>query len=191
MTTFTRTVFASLSVVAVTLCLPAQSAAQVYINPYIGYNFGGDSGCADILGCEDKNINWGVAFGMVGPIVGGELEFGYTNGFFGESATTQTAVTTIMGNFMLAPRFGPIQPYGLAGLGVIRSKVEGVTEEDQSDFGYNVGAGLMIFFGSHFGVRVDYRYFHSFDALEILGIDFNQENKLNFNRFSGGVMFKF
>jgi opacity protein-like surface antigen len=185
-----RTLFVSLGVVLVTLCLPARSAAQVYINPFVGYNFGGDAGCADILGCEDKNFNWGVALGAVGKIIGGELEFGYTNGFYGESATTQTAVTTIMGNFLLAPRFGPIQPYGLGGLGVIRSKVEAVTEEDQSDFGYNVGGGLMIFFGSHVGARVDFRYFHSFDPLDVLGLN-PQENKLDFSRFSGGVVFKF
>jgi opacity protein-like surface antigen len=192
MSSFARKLFVALSVLTVTLCLPARSAAQVYINPWVGYNFGGDAGCADILGCEDKNFNWGVAFGAAGPIVGGELDFGYTNGFFGETATTQTAVTTIFGNFLLAPRFGPIQPYGAAGLGVIRSTVDdAVGEEDQNDFAYNVGGGVMIHFSRHFGARVDFRYFASFDPLEILGLNIGDENKLNFNRFSGGVLFRF
>ncbi|HET9267285.1 MAG TPA: porin family protein [Vicinamibacterales bacterium] len=191
MTSLARTLVVGFVFVAATLCLPAPSAAQVYINPFFGYNFGGDTGCAGILDCEDKNFNWGAAFGAVGPIVGGELELGYTNGFFGDSATTQTAVTTIMGNFLLAPRFGPIQPYGLAGLGLIRSKVEEtVAEEDQNDFGYDVGGGVFIHFSRHVGARIDFRYFHSFNPLEVLGLDV-QENKLDFSRFSGGVVFRF
>ena len=189
MTSSARNLFAILSVVSVTLCLPAPSAAQVYINPFVGYNFGGDAGCPEITGCDEKNFNWGIALGAIGGIVGGELEFGYTNGFFGESATTQTSVSTIMGHFLLAPKFGPVQPYGLAGLGVIRSKVEAVAEEDQTDFGYDVGGGLIIYFGGHVGARIDFRYFRSVDPLTFLG--FAQENKLDFNRFSGGVVFKF
>ena len=40
------------------------------------------------------------------------------------------------------------------------------------------------------GARVDFRYFHSFNPLEVLGLDV-QENKLDFSRFSGGVVFRF
>ena len=191
MTSFARNLVAILGVSAVTLCLPSPSAAQVYINPFVGYNFGGDTGCAGVLDCEDSQFTWGVAFGAAGAIVGGEFELGYTNGFFGETATTETAVTTMMGNFLLAPRFGPIQPYGLAGLGVIRSKVDDtIGEEDQSDFAYDFGGGLMIHFSRHIGARIDFRYFRSFDALEILGLG-EQDNKLDFSRFSGGVLFRF
>ncbi len=179
------------------LCLPAQSAAQAFVNPFVGYNFSGDAGCPEITGCEDKNLNWGVSLGAVGGIVGAELEFGYTDSFFGETSQTTTSVTTIMGNFLLAPRFGPIQPYGVAGLGLIRSKVE-VTEgtsvdESENDFGYDVGGGLMIFFGRHVGVRADVRYFRSFSVLNLFpsDLDFLRENKLDFGRFSGGVIFKF
>jgi opacity protein-like surface antigen len=177
------------------LCLPAQSAAQAFVNPFVGYNFSGDSGCPEITGCEDKNLNWGVSLGAVGGIVGAELEFAYTDSFFGETSQTTTSVTTIMGNFLLAPRFGPIQPYGVAGLGLIRSKVDltaGTSvDEDQNNFGYDVGGGLMVFFGRHVGVRADVRYFRSFSVLNLLDLDFLRENKLDFGRFSGGVIFKF
>jgi opacity protein-like surface antigen len=173
--------------------LPAQSAAQAFVNPFIGYNFSGDAGCPEILDCEDKALNWGVALGAVGAIVGGEIEFGYSPDFFGETSTTETNVLTIMGNFLLAPRFGPIQPYGLAGLGMIRSSVDGVvTSEDESDFGYDVGGGLMVFFGSHFGIRGDVRYFRSFNALDLIGLEnLGDEEKLDFGRVSGGVIIRF
>jgi opacity protein-like surface antigen len=180
---------------AAVLCLPTQSAAQAFVYPFLGYNFGGDSGCPEITGCEDKNLNWGVSLGAVGGIVGAELEFAYTDSFFGETSQTTTSVTTIMGNFLLAPRFGPIQPYGVAGLGLIRSKVDltaGTSvDEDQNNFGYDVGGGLMVFFGRHVGVRADVRYFRSFSVLNLIDLDFLRENKLDFGRFSGGVIFKF
>jgi opacity protein-like surface antigen len=192
----TKQMFAVAVVVGVVaLGLPAQSAAQAFVNPFFGYNFSGDSGCPEITGCEDKNLNWGVSLGAVGGIVGAELEFAYTDSFFGETSQTTTSVTTIMGNFLLAPRFGPIQPYGVAGLGLIRSKVDltaGTSvDEDQNNFGYDVGGGLMVFFGRHVGVRADVRYFRSFSVLNLLDLDFLRENKLDFGRFSGGVIFKF
>jgi opacity protein-like surface antigen len=195
MTSFARTrhVFAVATLVGLAvLCLPARSAAQVFINPFIGYNFSGDSGCPDLTGCEDKDFNWGVSLGAVGSIVGGELEFAYTDNFFGEGFETRTSVTTIMGHFLLAPRFGPIQPYGLAGLGLIRSDAEStVGNEEQNDFGYDVGGGLMVHFGSHVGARADLRYFQSFSALNLLDLDRVRDDKLDFGRFSAGVVFKF
>lgn len=184
---------AAVVVAAAALAWPSPSAAQAYVNPFLGYNFSGDAGCPEIVGCEDKNLNWGFAAGLVGKIVGAELELGFTNGFFGETATTKTDVTTIMGHFLLAPRFGPIQPYGLFGLGLIKSRVEETAgvDETQNDFGYDVGGGVMIFFGKHFGIRGDIRYFRSFDALGFLGDEFQGDNKLDFGRFSGGAVFRF
>jgi opacity protein-like surface antigen len=198
MTSFARTTHMFPIVVLVgvgAICLPAQSAAQVFVNPFIGYNFGGDAGCPEITGCDDKNLNWGVALGAVGRIVGAEIEVAHTDGFFGETPETKTSVTTVMGHFLLAPRFGPIQPYGLAGLGLIRSKAEitagAEADEEQNDFGYDVGGGLMVFFGKHVGARADVRYFHSFNVLRLLDLDFLRKNKLDFGRFSAGVVFKF
>src|SRR5262245_2376078 len=115
--------FVSTLVLTVLLSIAgAQPAhAQGFISPFIGYNFGGDSGCPEITDCEDKNLNWGVAVGAVGPIFGSELEFAYISNFFGDTPNTSNSVLTLMGNFMLAPRFGPVQPYGLIGLGLIKA----------------------------------------------------------------------
>jgi opacity protein-like surface antigen len=177
------------------LGLPGPANAQVFVNPFIGYDFSGDSGCPQITRWENKNLNWGVSLGAVGRIVGAEIEIAHTDGFFGETVETKTSVTTVMGHFLLAPRFGPIQPYGLAGLGLIRSKAEvtvgAEADEAQNDLGYDVGGGVMIFFGKHVGARADVRYFHSFNVLRLLDLDFLRDNKLDFGRFSAGVVFKF
>src|SRR4051812_17493976 len=171
-----------------------QANAAGFISPFVGYNFGGDSGCPEITNCEDKHVNWGVAFGALGSIVGFEAEFAKTSNFFGATANQSTDVGTFMGNLMLAPKFGPIQPYGLGGIGVIRTSAEsGSAQEDQNQAGWDIGGGLMVFFGKHVGVRGDIRHFHSFEILDRAAIPILPigSTKLNFGRFSGAIVFKF
>ena len=172
------------------------SSAQGFISPFYGYNFGGDAGCPEITNCEDKHANYGVAFGALGSVVGFEAEFAHTNDFLGASSAAQsTNVLTFMGNFMLAPKFGPIQPYGLAGIGLIRTSVEGAGEDnDENQAGYDLGGGLIAFFSSHVGIRGDVRYFHAFEVLDLSrfpSLNLNQQTKLDFGRFSVAVVFKF
>lgn len=170
------------------------ASAQGFISPFFGYNFGGDAGCPEITNCEDKHANYGVSFGALGSVVGFEAELAHTSDFLGASSVTEnTNVLTFMGNFMFAPKFGPIQPYGLAGIGLIRTSFEG-GGDDQNQAGYDLGGGLMAFFSSHVGIRGDVRYFHAFEVLDLSrfpSVDFNQETKLDFGRFSVAVVFKF
>src|SRR4030095_3569352 len=188
----------SVSTLLLTLLISISSAAparaQGFVSPFIGYNFGGDSGCLEITNCEDKNLNWGVGVGALGGLFGVELEFAYIPDFFGETPTTSSSVMTVMGNVMLAPRFGPVQPYALFGLGLIKSHAEltvpGVLDSDNNDAGWNTGGGLFIFFGDHFGIRGDIRYFHAFSTLDILGLNLG-DTKLDYGRVSGALAVKF
>jgi len=171
--------------------------AQGFISPFIGYNFGGDAGCPAITNCQDKLIDYGVSFGALGSIVGFESELGYTKNFFGESAAQTSNVLTFMGNFMLAPKIGPVQPYGLAGIGLIRTTVEGVgAKSDQNQAGWDIGGGLMVFFGEHVGLRGDVRYFHSFQLLDSInvpglpGLNLGGQ-KLDYGRAAAAIVFKF
>jgi opacity protein-like surface antigen len=173
---------------------PRRTDAQGFVSPFVGYNFGGDAGCPDITGCEDKHVNFGVAFGALGSVVGFEAEVAHTTDFFGASSNQSTSVLTFMGNFMLAPKIGPIQPYGLGGVGLMRTTVEsGAQDDEENQVGWDLGGGLIGFFSSHVGVRGDVRYFHAFEV-----IDFSKfpnlpvrETKLEFGRFSVAVIFKF
>src|SRR6187401_229868 len=96
---------------------PRPAAAQGFISPFYGYNFSGDSGCPNVTNCSDKHANYGVSFGAIGSVVGFEAELAFTKDFFGASAAQSTDVFTFMANFMLAPKFGPVQIYGLGGAG--------------------------------------------------------------------------
>ena len=169
-------------------------SAQSFISPFIGYNFGGDAGCPEITNCEDKRRNLGVAFGSVGNVFGAELDFAFIDNFFGETPGVSSNVLTLMGNFMLAPKFGIVQPYGVVGLGLIKTHAEitvgGLLDESNNDFGWDIGGGLIVYFGEHFGVRGDIRHFHAFSDLSILGLALS-EQKLDFGRASAAAVFKF
>lgn len=176
------------------LVAPGGVDAQGFIAPSFGYNFAGDAGCRTATDCKDKNWNWGGSLGALGSIVGFEFELTY-NGQFTGDRLNQTSVTTLMGNFMLAPRITIVQPYGIAGIGAIRTEVDsGIAgaSESENQVGWTVGGGLIIFLQQHVGLKGDIRYYHSFEALDLLGIDLaRDQNKIDFGRASFGVILKF
>jgi Outer membrane protein beta-barrel domain len=168
--------------------------AQGFISPFIGYDFGGDSGCVEIANCENKSRNLGVSIGTIGSLIGGEFELNFIDNFFGDRADVSSNVFTFMGNVMLAPKVGAVQPYVLTGLGVMKTHVEftvpGLLEANNNHLAWDIGGGVLGFFTPHFGVRGDLRYFHAFQDLELLGLNI-AATKIDYGRVSGGVIFKF
>jgi opacity protein-like surface antigen len=180
-----------------TLVLMACSAparAQGFISPFLGYNFGGDSGCPHISDCQDKRLNAGVGLGVTGSVFGFEEEFAYAKNFFGDAPGLDSSVLTVMTNVMFTPNVGPARPYVLAGLGLLKTHVSltpsSLLTSDNNNLGWDVGGGLMIMFGRRVGVRGDLRYFHSFQDLSLLGITLG-DSKLDFGRLGGGLVFRF
>ena len=99
-----------------------------------------------------------------------------------------------MGNFMLAPKISIVQPYGLVGIGAIRTGAEATpgTRESETQAGWTLGGGLLLFVHKHVGLKGDVRYYHSFEALDLLGIDLGRDNnKVDFGRAGFGLLFKF
>ena len=186
----------STGLIALVLILGTSSRAhaQGFISPFIGYDFGGDANCADITGCEDKRLNVGVALGSMGSFLGFEEEFAYAKDFFGTAPGLSSNVLTLMSNLMIAPDIGPVRPYVIGGLGLIKSHVEltpaSVFTSSNNDFGWDVGGGLAIILGGHVGVRGDIRYFHAFQDLKVLGLTIG-DTKLDFGRASAGLVLKF
>ena len=172
----------------------ATSRAQGYISPFIGFNFGGDANCPQITGCEQKRLNFGLGLGKMGSVFGFEEEFAYAKDFFGTAPTlTSSSVLTVMSNVMLVPKIGPIRPYALVGVGLIKTKVEltavSLLTTNNNNFGWDIGGGVIIG-GEHIGVRGDIRYFHSFQDQTIAGFVLSSP-KLNFGRASAALMLMF
>ena len=171
----------------------APASAQGFISPYLGFNFGGDSGCPTATNCEDRHNNFGVSGGKLGAIGGGEFEFGYAKNFFGDAPGVDTSVLTLFGNVIIGPKFGFIRPFVLGGVGLIKSHVEltaGSLLDSSNNFGWDLGGGLMFMFGDHVGVRGDLRRFQSFQNQTILGFSLADE-KLKFNRATAGLVLAF
>jgi opacity protein-like surface antigen len=176
------------------VALAADAEAQSFVSPSFGYNFSGDSGCQAATDCEDKNWNLGVSFGALGRFLGFEIEVMWEDDFSGDVADQTSGVLTGMGNLMLAPRISLVQPYGLAGIGLIRTSIEdrvAGTSEDENQIGWTVGGGLIVFLSQHVGLKGDVRYYHAFNALELVGIDLAQDTEIDFGRASFGAIFKF
>jgi len=178
------------------LLAPRPAAAQGFINPFFGWNFGGDAKCLEITGCTEHMTNWGVSFGALGPVFGFEEELGYSKNFFGEAPTYGSDVFTLMSNVVISAPIPVVRPYAVGGVGLMRSHVEPSVgsilsaSAANNSFGWDLGGGLIVG-GSHFGVRGDIRYFHTFQDLEFAGINLAADEKLNFGRAAVGLFFKF
>ena len=178
---------------AITVLAATDVRAQAFFSPFIGYDFAGDSGCHSLRGCEDKKTNYGVSLGTLGGATGFEQEFAYAKNFFGSSTGESSSVLTIMSNVMIAPKIGPVRPYGLFGFGLMKTNVNltpgAFVSFTNNHFAWDVGAGVMVFFGEHFGIRGDVRHFHSFQDLEIAGFDLDG-TKLDYGRVSAAIVIK-
>jgi hypothetical protein len=149
------------------LCLPRDSAAQGFVNPFVGVTLTSPS----TKGSSSKP-GFGVAFGKIGKIVGGESEIAYYPEVLDKTANSlaKSRVITFSGNTLIGPMIGPVKVYGALGVGDLYLNVSSLssivipnpTSISTNYFTFNAGGGVMGFFGSHFGVRGDLRYYRSF-----------------------------
>lgn len=180
-------------------CLAAvapSAHAEGFISPLVGFNFAGDANCPSVQGCEDKRMNFGVALGAAGNIFGFEEEFAYARDFFGTAPSLKSSVLTVMSSVMLAPKIGPVRPYVLTGVGLIKTHVDLTTASlltsDNNSFGWNIGGGLRVTVAPHVGIRGDIRYFHTFQDLTFpAGFSLGTNQKLDFGRAAAALDFTF
>jgi len=182
---------AAFALVLTTLgAVPAR--ADSYVSPFVGFNFGGDSAnCASLTSCNEKRTNFGLAFGSTSGILGVEEELGYAKDFFGNVPGASNSVLTLMSNLVLVIPAGPVQPYGVIGLGLIHAHAQLDTSSlslTKNTIGYDIGAGLNIFLVHSVGIRGDVRHMHT---LQDVTLGIFSSTKLDFWRGSAGVTFRF
>ena len=178
---------------ALVFCAAARPArADGFISPFIGFNFGGDSSnCASFTNCDEKRINWGASLGSVNGVFGFEEEIGYAPQFFGKTPGGDNAMLTLMSNLMLVVPAGPIQPYGIIGLGLMRPHVKFDATSlalDKNALGWDIGGGLNVFLGHSIGIRGDVRHLRTLKDVT-LGVFGN--DKVDFWRGSAGLVLRF
>jgi opacity protein-like surface antigen len=175
---------------------PRSASADWVLTPFVGVNFGSSadvngSGGSSLSNKFEKKIDYGASLaGMGAGALGFELDFGYSPNFFetntgasGFQFTSTSNVTTLMGNLIVGAPIGghggrggrggrgghgggSVRPYGLVGVGLLRTKLQDIGEtfevNTKNDFGLDVGGGVMGFFSENVGLRGDLRYFRGF-----------------------------
>lgn len=188
---------------------PAPAAADWLFTPFIGTTFNGSADFDDGFPGGDefeRKITYGASLGWMGAgALGFEFDFGYAPNFFETlvddeefSFADDSNVTTLMGNIIIGAPIGGqsgagIRPFGVAGLGLIRTQVttvDGFFDVDGNDWGFNVGAGIIGFISDNVGIRGDIRYFRSFEGDDEEDFDFAL-GEFDFWRATVGVTFRF
>jgi hypothetical protein len=183
-----------LTAVAAAVLAPSAARAEGYVSPWAGVNFGSS--------VDNGRSGFGVDAGAMGAgIIGGEVDFGYSPSFFGtQNDFGHNTVIDLMGNVIVGVPVGGthgagVRPYVTAGLGLIRTQIDGGTlarvSSSNNMFGWNAGAGVMGYFNEHVGLRGDVRYLRGFKDTNtgVTSIDLNG-SQLNFWRLSAGVVIR-
>jgi len=191
----TRTLWMSAVLLTSALALPsAARAQQTYFTPYIGSSFKSTFDSYDF----GTKLHYGAAITWLGQGgVGFELDFGYAPTFFEAGEDTffdfepKGSVATVMGNLVVGGGGNGIRPYASGGLGLMRSRIESVSDlldYSNNGFGVNVGGGLRGGSGA-VGIKGDIRYFRQVSNLTPIR-DF-ELGDFSFWRASVGVSFGF
>jgi opacity protein-like surface antigen len=185
------------------LTAPAAARADALIVPFLGVNFGGNSGRELSNAIDAQRYDWGVSLAVMGGgILGLEADIARSPDFFGRTDIGGSSVLTAAGNLLVGIPIGGqtgvgFRPYALAGLGVIRSKAKvdvlgNLVTLDDNELAWDFGGGAMFFVGTHFGVRGDLRYFRTFSRVNFDLIDLlDRRGKLDFARASAGLILRF
>src|SRR5260370_32444892 len=100
---------------------------------------------------------------MSGGILGAELDLGWSPSFFGTTNDFgNNSVIDVMGNLIVGIPVGGthgagVRPYATAGLGLLRTQIDGGTiatvSSSHNDLGWNPAPGPMRYFSDHFAPR--------------------------------------
>jgi hypothetical protein len=194
---FRRTLAIGLLLMALT---PAAARADGLLVPFAGVNFGGDAGQTLGGGIDARRTDWGVSFAwMGGGVVGVEGDIGYSPDFYGRNDVGGTSLLSLMGNVLFGVPFGGqkgfgVRPFGLVGIGVLRSDLESFKELigfDKSEVAWDFGGGVIVFFGQHVGIRGDLRYFRTFGNVDFGPIQVGDTNAVDYTRSSLGLVLRY
>lgn len=198
-------ILAASFVALATAAMPTRASADWLFTPFIGATFGGD---AEVGGSGDdfknkfeRQLSYGASLGFMGAgVFGIEADFGYSPNFFRADDNSSNFnlvgdgnVTTLMGNLIIGAPLGAVRPYASGGVGLLKSKVDNASQflhASRNDLGYDLGGGVMGFFGGNVGLRADVRYFRSLQSNDDNSVDFSL-GKFRFWRGTLGLTLKF
>jgi opacity protein-like surface antigen len=142
---------------------PTPARADAFIIPFIGTAF--STGPSDFISnAKNGAVTFGAALGSGGGggIWGFDVDFGYTNKFFGDY--DGNSLFTVMADLSAGPHITSsggkgVRPYVNFGVGLVHPKYSDSVSENK--FGWNAGGGIIGYFSSNLGIRGEVRYTHT------------------------------
>jgi hypothetical protein len=201
-----------LAVVGVALALLVLSTLRVsaewQIKGYVGATYGGESTFLFVgpntlaPNPNHPHLAYGVSGLLIGEIVGVEVDFSHTPGFFQSSSASNdplaigvddSGVYTLMGNVVVAmPRHltqYTLRPYVVGGAGLMHvafDTTRNVIQVSEPFQAMDLGAGVTGFVTRRVGLSWDVRYFRSIERSIQAGVSLGPE-RLSFWRASMAV----
>jgi hypothetical protein len=129
----------------------------------------------------------------MGRAVGFEEDISYAMNFFGDTPGADNSVFSAMSNLLIGAGGGPVRPYFVIGIGLIRPHASSLLGSitslggGKNSLGYDFGGGLSIMFGRA-GIRGDIRRFRTMEDIDLLIFT---AQKLDFWRASAGLALTF
>jgi len=197
----THTMKRLIVIAAMALCLaPATASAEWIFTPFIGASFAAGTDNTDFDDIIDgSKMTYGGSLAWVGGgVFGFEVDFGYAPEYFEADDDDVDLVdssnyTSLMANLMISAPRGAFRPYGVAGVGMLKTFVDDFDDTfdvDRNALGFNIGGGVMGFFTDRVGIRGDLRYFRQMREADDDELDFDVTS-FRFWRGTVGLSFRF
>jgi hypothetical protein len=143
------------------VCVPSTVSAQGFVSPFIGATLTSPSPAGG-----RSQPGFGVAFGSIGLILGGEFELAYFPEVIDNepNGLDRSHAWTFSANSFIGPRIGPVKVYGTFGVGdtiLSATPLAAAGSLSSHHFTTNAGGGLMVFFG-RLGFKGDIRHFRAY-----------------------------
>jgi opacity protein-like surface antigen len=190
-------------ITAMALCLaPATASAEWIFTPFIGTSFAAGTDTVDEVIDEaldgSKMTYGGTLTYLGGGILGFEVDLGYAPNYFepGDDPlgdVDNSNYMSLMANVILSTPRGAFRPYATAGIGMLKTFVDGPDDAfdvDRNALGFNLGGGVFGFFTNRVGIRGDLRYFRQMTEADDDRLDFDV-TAFRFWRGTVGVSFRF
>src|SRR5262245_30496121 len=180
-----KTMFRAAIITAVLLTTPGIARAEWFAFPFAGVNTGGKT--------TRESAAFGASGGWMGHWWGAEGEAAWSPMFFDDDGgfRTKHRASTYTGTFLAGPKIDMWRPYGLFGVGVLRSEIEevgGLASTTDNRSAMHVGGGISHDMSGHWSLRGDARYIRALKDTEPKGNVFPEKlAKFDFWRIAGGV----
>ncbi len=186
------------------LAWPAPATADIFVSPFLGVKFRGDTNQLDLdrsNGARDTKSAVGISGVIVSDMgLGVDVDLAHQSRFFESQGSTglvtRSGVTTLSGNALVALPLSitreSLRPYAVIGLGWMHASAndELALNNFSNDFlGLTLGVGAIGFVSDVVGLRFDVRRLRSVTSADTSNLS-GDRARLRFWRATVGVVFR-